>query len=276
MATRRAASNFAATPSPSSTPTRREARESDARECRPGSEPELAQCVDELLEQLGTIASHADRISQAPASSKDAPVITLCANYIRRSSRDMTRTISDLREAAHIEAGSLALNRSSVDMVAAIRSAIDRLPELEGRCRLQVDEDVDAVVSVDDERMALALINVLSTTAKVSNPIAAIEIYLCRFDGHLAVVVESQARNIPTDSVTRILDWLEHPIDANDSGVSRMTLPLFVAQGIIEAHGGNVWSVSLPDLLTRIHFTLPAGSDAQPVHPTRNVDTQAS
>ena len=52
---------------------------------------------------------------------------------------------------------------------------------------------------------------------------------------------------------------------ARRSGIPGLGLGLYIAKGIIEAHGGRMWVDSVPNETTTFHFTLPVSSRAEAV-----------
>jgi len=75
------------------------------------------------------------------------------------------------------------------------------------------------------------------------------------------VQVSNQGPHVPSEHLDRIFDKF-YRITAADR-VTGTGLGLSICKGIVEAHGGHIWAVNLPDGFA-FNFTLPLMLDGAP------------
>jgi signal transduction histidine kinase len=72
-------------------------------------------------------------------------------------------------------------------------------------------------------------------------------------DGVLSVTIADTGRGIAPEHLTHIFDRYWRPRGSKEEGTG---LGLYIARGIVEAHGGRIWAESSPQGATFV-FTLP-------------------
>ena len=72
-------------------------------------------------------------------------------------------------------------------------------------------------------------------------------------DGALSVTIADTGRGIAPEDLAHIFDRYWRPKGSEQAGTG---LGLYIARGIVEAHGGRVWAASSPQGATFV-FTLP-------------------
>jgi signal transduction histidine kinase len=76
----------------------------------------------------------------------------------------------------------------------------------------------------------------------------------------LRFAVRDTGPGIPPENLSRVFDrfWMKGAPGKQGTG-----LGLFIAKGIVEAHGGRIWVESEPGRGTRFDFTLPLAPEAR-------------
>ncbi|MFN0073427.1 MAG: sensor histidine kinase [Chloroflexota bacterium] len=167
-----------------------------------------------------------------PAPSMAQPILD-AANRLQYMTDDML-------EIGHLAAGQIELNRERIDLVALTRSAIDALGLAAGEHQIRLEASSETVFGDwDGERLHRVLQNLLTNAVKYSP--SGTEILVSVTDlGHAAELrVQDHGLGIPPDSVARIFDQF-YRVREHASGAEGLGLGLYIAQTLVEAHGGQI------------------------------------
>jgi chemotaxis methyl-accepting protein methylase/signal transduction histidine kinase len=175
---------------------------------------------------------------------------------ISRTVAHMARLIEGLRDATMIEAGQFTVATASEDVAALVGDAVETLaPQAEAKAlqlTTQLDGELPAVVC-DRDRVLQVIANLVSNAIKFTPRRGDIRIAVARMDGAVRVSVSDTGSGIPAALLARVFDryW------TGRDGGHGTGLGLFIAKGIVEAHGGRIWVESTPGAGSAFHFTLP-------------------
>ena len=189
---------------------------------------------------------------------------------IDRSVARMTGLISDLLDAAKIEAGALRVARQQVDAGVLVDSAAELLRIVAAARSVRLVPLLPAravVVSCERSLILRVLSNLLGNAIKFSPEGSSVTVGVESVHGSALFTVKDAGPGIPPDLLPHVFDryWQQKDGDRRGSG-----LGLYIAKGIVEAHGGRIWIESVPGEGTASHFTLPEGPgdvDADPATP---------
>jgi signal transduction histidine kinase len=176
---------------------------------------------------------------------------------IDRGVERMSRLIGDLLDAAKIEAGALRAAPQPEDASALIESAVEmfRVIAAEKRIRLIVTPSPGAgLVSCERNLILRVFANLLGNAIKFSPDGSSIAIAAEARAGQVLFSVADAGPGIPAEQVVHAFEryWQQEGSDRRGSG-----LGLYIAKGIVEAHGGLIWIESTPGRGTTVRFTLP-------------------
>lgn len=182
---------------------------------------------------------------------------------IARSASTLERMVNDLLDVSRIDARRLALQRSEVDLVPLLMDVIERMPEIaRSRARLAIHDSRQRVlVHADAGRVEQVLGNLLSNAVKYGTAGTEIEVALAVRDGQAQISVSNQGRGIAADDLPRIFERFHRTREAQGT-TQGIGLGLYIARGLVEAHGGRIWADSTPGGTTTFHFTLPVAQPA--------------
>lgn len=176
---------------------------------------------------------------------------------IQSSAVALTRMVDDLMDMSLLEANRLKLERTSIDPEMVVRESMERLQQLLGaRIQLQVSGPPTSV-SIDAMRIDQVLGNLLSNAVKHGKPDTPIEVRLNRTGGEVEITVTNFGRGIEPGELPRLFDRFTRTKTTQSSGVSGLGLGLYIAKGIVEAHGGRLWADSVAGKSTTFHLSLP-------------------
>jgi signal transduction histidine kinase len=177
---------------------------------------------------------------------------------ISNSSKELLAIIDDILTLATIDAGTMELKQSRVDIPAVIDAAILGVREAAQRARLSLHIGVaDGATSfiADEARVRQILFNLLSNAVGFSKPGDTITI-TCRRDGPMmAFTVEDQGVGIPLEEQWKVFDRFESR--SHGSSHRGAGLGLSIVKSLVELHGGIVSLESEPGHGTRVTVRLP-------------------
>ncbi len=213
-----------------------------------------ALVIHELRRQLTTIDLSAQMMEEA-ASGLAGQVRERLEN-IRWATRMMAGLTNDLLDMSAIEANAFKVERAPVRIAGIVRDAIAHLSGEAEVCRLQVEPDADVVLSADPRRIEQVLGNLLDNALKYGDPSSKIDVDVVRQESQVRVTVSSRGPGISADRLPHIFDRFERGNNVRAEKGS-LGLGLYIARGIVEAHGGRIWVRSAPSVITQFYFTLP-------------------
>ncbi len=169
----------------------------------------------------------------------------------------MRRLIDDLHAAATLEVGAFRASPTAVPvrpLLEELQAAMAPLAaEREIRLEVAVAEGLPAV-SADRDRIQQVLVNLAGNAIKFAQVPGRVRIEAARAGDDLQFSISDDGPGLPEETMARLLDqsWRAGPRPG------RSGLGLFIAQGIVAAHGGRLWAQSRPGGGCTLSFTLPA------------------
>jgi len=200
------------------------------------------------------------------ASAPTDPQVRVSADRIQRAARRMQVLVRNLLDAATLEAGVLRVRPQRLALRALLEEAVQLFEPLAEKksIHLETDSTGPETIHCDGERILQTLENLVGNALK----------FVPR-DGHIVVAVKVEANEIvfevrdsgpgiPDEQLARIFDRYWKGEKGAGSG-----LGLYIAKGIVEAHGGRIWATSNGG--TTISFALPIAADvARSVPPSQS------
>jgi signal transduction histidine kinase len=176
---------------------------------------------------------------------------------INRAAERMGRLIDDLLDAAKIEAGGLQAQRQPEDVGSLLDSAVEmfRLVAAEKSIQLAKLAPSRPITVLCERSLVLrVLANLIGNAVKFSPEGSSISVVAEELPDRVHFSVSDAGPGIPTEYLSQVFDryWQQKGADRRGSG-----LGLYIAKGIVEAHGGRIWIDSAQGRGTTIHFALP-------------------
>ena len=173
---------------------------------------------------------------------------------IARTARSMKDLVNDLLDLASIQAGKLSLSARPTPLASLVEEARD-MHEAAARAaglRLTADDIPEVDVFADRARVLQVLSNLLGNAIKFTPSGGGITLRATATDAQVTISVVDTGRGIPAQDLATVFE----PYRARGSGAGS-GLGLFIAQGIVERHGGRIWIDSREHAGTTVSFTLP-------------------
>lgn len=220
----------------------------------------------ELRERMLSIVSHDMRTRLAAIdlggavllelpSTRGDPFVQKQINIIRRNVERMSRSIRDLLDMSSIHAGRLSLERKLCSIAQLIMDGVNamqpaaREKNVALRCDLQVG---DEMAHCDPERMHSVLSHLIGNALKFGEPGAEIRIE-ARVEGdEVRVEISDSGPGIAEADLPHVFNVFWKGKGHRGSG-----LGLYVAHGIVEAHGGRIGAERNESKGTTFWFSLP-------------------
>lgn len=181
--------------------------------------------------------------------------------HIGAAARRLARMTADLMEASRLESNQLALEREPTDLVCLAREVVERI-ELELQehpvC-VEAEEGLPRAL-VDPDRLEQVLGNLLSNAAKYGAPDSAIELRIQRMGNEVAVGVTNQGTGLSVEDMGLLFQRFHRSDHARRSRIRGMGLGLYIARGLVEAHGGRIWAETDGKHSVTFRFALPLGT----------------
>ena len=225
----------------------------------------LAVMAHDLRSPLAAIDLGGAVLLELPATRGD-PFVRKQAELIRRNVGRMSRLIADLLDSATIHAGRLALERRRCPLSALVSEALDahRASAREKEIALRSDVRLgDQVARCDRERVRQALSQLLGHAIELCETGAEVTLQaeVCGSDAR--VTVAGSGPGIPEPDLPHVFELFWSGQGRRAKGIG-----LFIARGIIEAHGGSIGVERNERQGSTFWFTLPLtdrnASDAEP------------
>src|SRR4051812_432694 len=169
----------------------------------------------------------------------------------------VTRLIGELLDVSRIDAGRLELRKQVVDGPGAVRRCVaGKVASGESGERFVVEERGQLrEIWADPDKLDQVIGNIVENALRHGE--GTITIGVGPHDGGVEVTVADEGVGIPAEAETRVFAKFWRGASRGGSG-----LGLFIAHGIVEAHGGTIKAGCGKSGGALVHFTLPAGTPA--------------
>lgn len=223
----------------------------------------ISVIAHDLRQPVTVIDGYASMLSRS--ADQPADRTRLWIGRIRQSATRLQRMIGDLLDVSRIEARRFELIRKEIDLVQLAREVSDQVMAAapDHPIRLETDERQLLLVA-DAARLEQVLMNLLSNAVKYGYPNTEVRVSVARVAGEARVSVSNWGDGIAPDELPTLFARFKRTHQAQEKQVRGIGLGLYIAKGLVEAHGGRIWAESTPGQTTVFHFTLPVMSPSTP------------
>ena len=203
-----------------------------------------------VLLEVGLLMDHLPQTVDPHVSTMRESV-----DAIERSTTRMKALIEDLLDLASLEEKSFPLVFQPVESRELLEDALtDAQPLADAKqISLLLHLNDPPKIDADPHRISQVFSNLLGNAIKFTPAGGTVTLCGRGHDGMLSVTIADTGRGIAPEDLAHIFDRFWRPKASEGGGTG---LGLYIARGIVEAHGGRLWAESSPEGAT-FFFTLP-------------------
>lgn len=206
----------------------------------------------DLRNPLNAITMRATMLRYQSESEKTREHAASIENVAMR----MEYLIKTMLDVVTMEAGRFSLIRAHCDVDELVREAIDLFEPLAASKRVHLESRIaqhGLVTHADRERILQVLSNLIGNALKFTPRDGQVTVTVERHGGDVRIGVLDTGPGIPPEHVPHLFDrFWKH----DTPGIKGTGLGLFIAKGIVDAHGGRMWVENQPGQGTHFYFTL--------------------
>jgi len=205
----------------------------------------LASLAHDLRNPLAVLKLAVQTITSTPRLPEEERVRQTFA-LVSRQVDGLGRMVSDLLDAARVEAGELELRLDPCDLRPIVRAAVELYVEAAPRHELRADiPDEPMVVQCDAARIGQVLNNLVSNAIKYSPAGSRVAVRLVQTPSEAVISVADRGRGIPPEDREAIFEPFRRLPSTRDEAAGT-GLGLAIARRIALAHGGSLCVESTP------------------------------
>jgi signal transduction histidine kinase len=171
---------------------------------------------------------------------------------VRSDTDRLARLIGELLDVGRIESGRLDLRRRPVDLARLIDRQVAAQVAAGADADFRVERDpAIGTLQVDADKVEQVLANLLENARRHGSGTVTVRLEVCT-EG-VAITVSDRGRGVPAEQAGLIFQRFWRDDRSGGTG-----LGLYVARGIVEAHGGTIGVGRAPGGGAAFRFTLPA------------------
>jgi PAS domain S-box-containing protein len=174
---------------------------------------------------------------------------------LERQADSMRRLVDDLGDVGRIDAGTLRTVQANCKLRTIVDDALAAARPLAEHKGIALDvqvSDPDALVRCDRPRILQVFANLLGNAVKFTDK-GSIRIEVSAGEGEVRFSIADTGSGISPEHLPHLFERYWQAREGSRTGAG---LGLYIAKGIVGAHGGRIWADSTPGKGTTISFTL--------------------
>jgi signal transduction histidine kinase len=191
---------------------------------------------------------------------------TRAAAIVHEESERVLRMAQELLDLARVEAGSMVLNITAVDLGGQLQQELEIVrPRADAR-GLVLGLDVPAgipPIAADPERLHQVLDNLLDNAVKYAPPASTVSVAVSVAGGNVETVVSNPAGPHRPDP-ERMFERFYRADPSRSGAAGGVGLGLAISRELTLAMGGRLWAELDGEGNLRLHLTLPAAPSTRP------------
>jgi len=216
----------------------------------------LAVVSHDLKSPLNVVQMASQLVRTQIDADAAAPLATL--DRVDRATHRMTLLITDLLDLAKIEAGRFEIHLGQCEARALVLDAVAlQMPAADQKSVSIDSQRVEPLQLVADrDRMFQVLTNLLSNAIKFSSAGGIVSVAARRVGVFTHFAVSDQGPGLTVDLQSHVFErYWQAPKSRAREGSG---LGLFIAKGLVEAHGGRIWVDSTSGAGSTFTFSVPS------------------
>lgn len=216
----------------------------------------------ELRTPIATIKGAASSLIDAATGTNEQARAELTKD-IQSAADRLNRLVENLLDMSRLESGRLRLKRDWCDMSDIIGVAVKRVDYCAGSHPIQIEIEPNLpLIQVDFVLIEQVIVNLLDNACNYTPPGTTIHIRARSSPQLVEVTITDQGPGIPPELIERVFDKFYRLPGTATGGTG---LGLSISRGLVEAHGGTLTAVNLPEGGARFILRLPRNGPPPPV-----------
>lgn len=202
----------------------------------------LSDLAHEMRTPIATVGAHLDGLEDGVIAWDDTT-----AEVLRHQNERLRRLAEDIGDVSRAEEGRLDLQRETVPVAELVSAAVNAVVASyaeKGVVLRAVPPGPDVVVSVDPERFAQVLGNLLANARRHTPPGGTVEVAAVRVGADVEITVRDTGDGIPSDQLVHVFERFFRGDHARDRDNGGSGIGLTISKAIVEAHGGTLTAAS--------------------------------
>lgn len=200
----------------------------------------MAMLAHELRNPLAPIVNAVETMERLADPDR---TLSPLVGVIGRQTRHLARIVDDLIDVNRITRGTLAIERTPVDLGEVIRRSVEIARPAMAAAGHQLEiqsEEEHLTVNGDLHRLTQVLANILSNACRYTDPGGRITLSTRRLADEIVVSVSDTGRGIAPEDFDRIFDLFDQGSRFSAANASGLGIGLSLARRIVELHGGTI------------------------------------
>jgi signal transduction histidine kinase len=206
----------------------------------------MASVTHDLQTPITSILGYAEGILDGVADTPEK--LQEYASVIRKKAYSLQALAADLSLLSRLENAQLPLDLVPTDLGLFAGELAREFAPGHPELSLQADLPEGLRVSLDPEKMARVLLNLLQNSLKYrrpSGPLPEVRLTLTRNGPDALLTVRDNGRGIPAEDLPHVFDQF-YRADASRGQTSGSGLGLSIARQLVQLHGGKIWIQNNP------------------------------
>jgi signal transduction histidine kinase len=216
----------------------------------------IAIATHELKTPLTSIKTFVQILNQQHATLEAAKVKRMLEKVSGQVER-MELMMKSLLNAYSLQTGKLELNKETFRLDGLISDIVETFQYSTNSHTFMVESKIPCEVVADKERVSQVIINLLTNAIKYSPGADNIGVTMAKGDQVVTIKVQDFGIGIPKEQQSNVFDRFYRVPEQERQKAEGLGLGLYIAQEIIQEHGGKMWVESVSDQGSTFFFTLP-------------------
>jgi PAS domain S-box-containing protein len=186
----------------------------------------------------------------------------------------LLRRIEDFLDLSRIEGGRLEYTFEPADIAEFLQKSLAEVTPAARTAGIKLYFDRPNVtlpgVSIDPKQLLIVVVNLIENAIRynIENGEVIVKVEAVSGKPFVEVSVRDTGIGIPAEAIPKLFTKFYRAENAVKSQTEGSGIGLYVARGIVRAHGGDIWVESELGRGTTVHFTLPTDPNLIPKHTT--------
>ena len=208
----------------------------------------LAIVSHDLKAPLGAILLSADVLEKLALRQQVQEHFHKPAKAIRETALRMNKLVSDLLDSARLESGTFPLQKKPHQLESLLENALETFDPFVKERSLKIEKKLSksgSWIECDDDKMLQVVSNLIGNAVKFTPVGGTITLRTgLTSTGEVCFSVSDTGPGIPGDKISCIFDRFKQVVPVDRMGGTG--LGLYIANGIVSAHGGRIRVTSKP------------------------------